>query len=97
VLQHYDNDLARKAAVVLEDLGVIDLDLVVKDIAKFGAEIRHILTGGSSGLTPRYAKAAQGLALISNGVWSADHMVTSLARLAGVEWCWRNTFGDQAD
>lgn len=78
-------DFARWGALVIEDLGVFDIDRVVGPADEFGLKIRNELCTSSGKLTYKWAEVASRLAHHSPATTNPSMLLAGLAHLAAAQ------------
>ncbi len=77
-----DEDLARWGAMVIEDIGIFEIDRIVGTAADFGASIRRELCGPSGGLNPHWCEVASRVFVHSPGASDPTFLLGTLCLLA---------------
>lgn len=75
-------DFAYWGAYLLEDIGIMEIDRAVGDVAVYGKQIRDELTGGGNSLAPNWAEVATRLWTMSPALSSPHSMLSVMCQLA---------------
>jgi hypothetical protein len=78
-------DFARWGALVIEDLGVFDIDRVIGSADTFGAKIRAELCGPAGKLNYKWAEVASRIAFQSPATNNPTMLLAALAHLAAAK------------